>query len=251
MMQANSNNELTMQLELWPFHLDLEQRYPLSQLASRMIHVSGEHATYYGFGIQKLMEHGVTWVLSRMTIDFLKPITIAHPLVISTGVQSWSGLTTDRVIRLSQNGIPVAEALSKWVAIDLKRRMPIPIEKILTDESLRSDYSNVDLPEMTKRLWSMEIQEQLKPNYEHIVRYSDLDLNCHVNTSVWISLAMDAIPIDWLRIHSMKRAHLRFIKEAREGDQLTIERYHTPEAEYLQVTCEEASYFQLLIEWAE
>lgn len=251
MKETNSNNELTMSLELWPFHLDLEKRYPLSQVVSRMIHVSGEHATHFGFGIDRLMEHGVTWVLSRMSINFIRPITVSHPLVISTGVDEWSGLTTNRVIRLSQDDIPVAECMTKWVAIDLERRMPIPIDKVLTDPSLRSKYPGVKLPEISKRLWGMEIQELLQPAFEHLVRYSDLDINRHVNTSAWISLAMDAIPVDWLSQHVIKSAHLRFVKEGRAGDLLQIWTYHTPEAEYLEVKCEDATYFQLHIEWAD
>lgn len=250
MKVTNSNHELTMRLELWPFHLDLEKRYPLSQVVSRMIHVSGEHAAYYGFGIDCLMERGVTWVLSRMSIDFIRPITIDYPLVISTGVEDWSGLSTNRVIRLSQENIPVAECMTKWVAIDLERRMPIPIDDVLKDPSLRSSYEAVKLPEISKRLWGIEVQERLEPAFEHLVRYSDLDMNCHVNTSVWISLAMDSIPIDWLRKHVIKSAHLRFVKEGRAGDLLHIWRYHTTKTEYLEVKCEDATYFQLMIEWA-
>lgn len=248
-MHTNRNNELELQLDIMPFYLDFEKQYPLSQIVSCMIHASGEHANYCGFGIESLMKRGISWVLSRMTIDFVKPVIVSRPLSIITGVSSWSGLGTNRVIRLAQDGMPVADANSKWVAIDMKKRMPVNIESILTDPAIRSDYTGVTFPEMPKRLWNIEVQERLEPIYKHVVRYSDLDLNCHVNTAVWISLAMDAIPIEKIRHNRVKRAHLRFIKEGRAGDELVIHTFQTADAVCVQINCDEASYFQLLVEW--
>lgn len=248
--RVNENNELTLQLELWPFHLDFDGRYPLNQLVTRMIHTAGNHAAYFGFGIHAMLERGMTWMLSRMTIDFSKPITISQPLTISTGIISWSGLTTSRAIRISQGSDSVAEAMSSWVAIDVRRRMPVPIEEVLKDHTMCSKYPGVLLPDVPKRLWGMEIQEKLTPTHQHIVRYSDLDINRHVNSSVWVSLAMDAIPLNWIRERTIKRAHLRFVKEARDGDILEVQRYCKDEIDYLQISCDDATYFQLMIEWS-
>lgn len=248
-MQRIEGHKLTLELELWPFHLDLRERYPLSQVVSRMIHVAGEHATHFGYGIGHLMEHGATWVLSRLSIQFHHPISINKPLEITTGVTDWAGISTDRVISLSQGNDLVATSMTKWIAIDIKKRMPIAIDKVLTDPKVKVDFSDLKLPEVPRRLLGREETAQLKTIYVHKVRYSDLDLNRHVNSSVWVSLAVDALPLERMLNYQMKEAHLRFVKECRYGDELYIRRHTDGLTDYLQVEHDESTCFQLVIHW--
>lgn len=250
-MRHVEGQKLTIGLELWPFHLDLRERYPLSQVVSRMIHVAGEHATHFGYGIDHLMEHGATWVLSRMSIQFLQPISIHEPLQISTGVTDWSGISTDRVIVLEQGSGLVASCMTKWIAIDLKKRMPLPIDKILSDPTVKAEYPGFQLPEVPRRLLGREEAAQLKTIYVHKVRYSDLDLNRHVNSSVWVSLAIDALPLERILQYRMSEAHLRFVKEMHYGNELFVRYYSDGLTDYLQVEHDETACFQLVIHWVK
>ncbi|MBR8703609.1 acyl-[acyl-carrier-protein] thioesterase [Porphyromonas levii] len=250
-MRRVDGHKLTIELELWPFHLDLRERYPLSQVVSRMIHVAGEHATHFGYGIGQLMEQGATWVLSRMSIQFFQPISIQEPLEISTGVTDWSGISTDRVITLSQGRGLVASSMTKWIAIDIKKRMPISIDKVLTDTSVRTAYPGLELPEVPRRLLGREETALLKTIYVHKVRYSDLDLNRHVNSSVWVSLAVDALPLERILQYRMTDVHLRFVKEGHYGDQLYVRHYSEGLTDYLQIEHDETTCFQLVIHWVK
>lgn len=250
-MREVENHKLTLAFELWPFHLDLNSRYPLSQVVGRMIHVAGEHATHFGYGIGFMMEHGATWVLSRMSIQFESPISIEEPMYISTGVTDWSGISTDRVITLQQGGEVVASSLTKWIGIDLTKRMPLPIDEILTDKALTATFSDLSLPEIPRRLLRREETAQLQLVYVHTVRYSDIDLNKHVNTSVWVSLAMDALPIERLLTHRLVEAHLRFMKEAQLGAELHVLHYSEGLIDYVQIESDEAPCFQIMLNWVE
>lgn len=245
-METISDHKLSMQLELWPFHLDLRGRYPLSQLVSRMIHVAGEHAAHFGYGIDHLMAHGASWVLSRMSIRFFHPI-VAEPLTITTGVTDWAGISTDRIITLEQGGRLVASAFTKWIGIDIRRRMPLPIDTLLTDRTLRSTFADLELPEIPRRLLDRETTAKLRSVYFHKVRYSDLDINRHVNSSVWVSLAMDALSVSLIIEEELVEAHLRFVKEARLGDELLVKHYSEELIDYVQIEHEEAVCFQLMI----
>lgn len=238
-----------MELGLWPFHLDFTGQYPLSQVVSRMVHVAGEHATHFGFGIKELHQKGITWMLSRLSIRFLAPITEDEPLEISTGMSDASGLTAKRVIRLAQRGKPVAESLSLWVAIDIDRRKPLPIEEILTDPSLQADFSHVLLPEIPRKVIEKTIEQRLEKQYEHTVRYSDLDINRHVNAAVWVSLAMDSLPIERFEQNRLKEAHLRFAKEALLGDKLDIKQSSEGTTDYMQIERQGDGLFQLQAKW--
>lgn len=250
-MEHVDRQKLTVEHQLWPFHLDFRGRYPLSQVVARMIHVAGEHAARFGFGIDHLMAHGATWVLSRMSIQFLQPISVQKPLRLTTGVTDWSGISTDRVITLEQEGCLVASTVTKWIAIDIKKRMPIPIDKVLDNKAIKTEFPDLNLLEVPRRLLEREDVAQLKTAYVHKVRYSDLDLNRHVNSSVWVSLAMDALPIERLIQYRMSEAHLRFVREMHYGNELFV-RYHSEGlTDYLQVEHEETVCFQLVIHWVE
>lgn len=248
MLRTNENNELSLELELWPFHLDFQGAYPLHRVVSRMIHVAGEHATHYGFGIHQLMEMGATWVLSRLSIEFLHPIDVTKLLMITTGVHSYGGLTTERVLELAQEGRLIARALSRWVAIDLESRKPLPIASILTSEAILSKYDGRVLVTLPKQLWSTPLRSELQLTYKHHVRYSDLDINKHVNSSVWVALALDAIPLSYHQSYEVERAHLHFIREGHAGELLEVWHTTKEQAAYVEIRKGEEILFQLVIE---
>lgn len=234
------------------FNLDFKGEYPLGRLVSQLIHVAGEHATTYGFGIEKLISEGRTWVLSRLSIEMLSEIDVSEPLNVSTGILSYEGLSTERVLLFSQESVgEVGRALSRWVAIDLKSRRPIPISEVLDDSSLIVDFGELELPSIPRRLFLPEFEPTLHEVYSHQVRYSDLDINRHVNSAIWVQLAQDAIPVKELVDRRLKRAHLYFIHEGQEGDILQVERAAGACSDFMRIRREGVDCFQLLIEWQE
>ncbi|MDO5017261.1 MAG: thioesterase [Porphyromonas sp.] len=242
------DQKLTMELEVWPFHLDLRGQYPLSQVVARMIHVAGVHASHFGYGIDHLMQHGSSWVLSRMSIRFEEPVEV-KPLYITTGVTDWSGISTDRTILLQQGEELRAVSNTKWIAIDIDKRMPLPIDRILNDTAVRATFDNVELPEIPRRLIDRQLADRLQSVYTHTVRYTDLDINCHVNTSVWVSLAMDALPLEHILQRKMYEAHMRFAHEAKLGQHLDVKCHSDGLTDYIQIEESESICFQLMIKW--
>ena len=125
--------------------------------------------------------------------------------------------------------------------------MPLPIDTLLTDRTLRSTFADLELPEIPRRLLDRETTAKLRSVYFHKVRYSDLDINRHVNSSVWVSLAMDALPVSHIIEEELVETHLRFVKEARLGDELLVKHYSEGLIDYVQIEHEDAVCFQLMI----
>lgn len=211
----------TIRFELWPFHLDLHQDYPLAQIISRMIHVAGVHADTNGFGIRDLNKNGYTWVLHRLSVELDQPIKVGHPIDISTGILNRDGMITRRLFVITQGGHVVATGLSHWVAIDLSSRRPVPIANVITQDICVRNVPTLTFPEVPRKI--IEGSETFVPAFDHQVRYSDLDMNKHVNTAVWVSLAMDSIDLGQFERGYIYRADLHFVSEAFWGDTLTIE----------------------------
>lgn len=223
-MQIDDTTGLfTVRFELWPFHLDLHQDYPLAQIISRMIHVAGVHADTYGFGIRDLNTHGYTWVLYRLSVEINQPIKIGHPIDISTGILNRDGLVTRRLFVISQAGQVVATGMSHWVAIDLSSRRPIPISTVITRDICVEAPEEVKFPDVPRKI--LEGTETFVSAFKHKVKYSDLDMNTHVNTAVWVSLAMDSLPLERFALSYVHRADLHFVDEAFWGDTLEILTY--------------------------
>lgn len=214
----------TTRFELWPFHLDMTGCYPLAQIASRMIHTAGQHADYKRFGIKDLNLNGYTWVLHRLSVSLPEPVKIGVPLDISTGVLNRDGMVTRRIFVLSQGDRVIGTGMSHWVAIDVERRRPVPIATVLTDGRSLTPHPDMLLPEIPKRIIDPEEEDSFSPAFDHTVRYSDLDLNRHVNTAVWIAMAMDAIPIERHSTRFVRHADLHFVAEGLYGRLLKV--YH-------------------------
>lgn len=238
----------TIRFELWPFHLDLNQDYPLAQVISRMIHVAGEHAGSNGFGIKDLNKSGYTWVLYRLSVEMDQPIKVGRPIDISTGVLNRDGMVTRRLFVISQGGQVVATGLSHWVAIDLSSRRPTPISNVITRDVCVRDIPPVNIPEVPRKL--VEGMETFVPSFDHQVRYSDLDMNKHVNTAVWVSLAMDCIGLEQFERSYVHRADLHFVNEAFWGDTLTVEHCATAEGDKMRVKGSDGKEcFVLSLKW--
>ncbi|MDO4771288.1 acyl-[acyl-carrier-protein] thioesterase [Porphyromonas sp.] len=213
----------TIRFELWPFHLDLNNDYPLAQIISRMIHVAGVHADSREFGIRDLNKNGYTWVLHRLSVKFDRRIKVGHPIDISTGILNRDGVVTQRIFIITQGGEVIATGMSHWVAIDLKSRRPTPISNVITHDVCIREKPLVDFPIVPRKL--IEGDEIFTKAIDHIVRYSDLDLNKHVNTSVWVSVAMNSLDLDRFTNHYVAQADLHFVNEAFWGDTLEIEHH--------------------------
>lgn len=238
----------TIRFELWPFHLDLNQDYPLAQIISRMIHVAGVHADSNGFGISDLNKCGYTWVLHRLSVELTQPIKVGHPIDISTGILNRDGMVTRRIFVITQNGEVVGTGMSNWVPIDLSTRRPTPISTVITEDVCVRVVPPVDLPDVPRKL--VDGSETFAPAFDHKVRYSDLDLNKHVNTAVWVSLAMDSIDLGHFAQGYVHRADLHFVNEAFWGECLTVEHHGEVDGEKMRIKGENGKEcFVLSLKW--
>lgn len=207
---------------LHPFDLDCYGHYPISRLVSLYVEAAAEHATQLGIGERDLMGDACTWILSRLSTVIHAPIDVLKPLDIETGIIRFSGLTTVRAIRATQDEGRhlISTTLTQWAAMGFHSRRLIPIEQIVGDREiplLRED--EWVLPALPRRVIPDDVE--LSKAGEHVVVYSDLDLNRHFNSSAWISSGLNILPLEQLR-ETPGRVDLHFIREAVYEDQLQV-----------------------------
>jgi acyl-ACP thioesterase len=120
------------------------------------------------------------------------------------------------VFEIKRNGETVAEGASNWalVHIEDKRLIPqgeIDLSHFPTDEPLKTEHSlRIRIPSALP----------LSLVGEYTVKYSDIELNGHMNNTNYPGLICDHIPgIDKIRITSMG---ISFPNEAKYGEVLKV-----------------------------
>lgn len=95
-----------------------------------------EHCEILGYAPSRYRELGGTFVMRRVTIDYLRPAFAGDTLAITTWVQDMRGTRSTRRYEIRRQGetdlLVTAEALWVWVDLETMRPRAIPKEISLT-----------------------------------------------------------------------------------------------------------------------
>lgn len=169
---------------------------------------------------RELIDAGYSFVLSRINVQLYASLHAYDRIT----VQTWAydpprGASFERYYRLYRGDELLAEAGTVWALLNLNTLELCRVGAVElnygTDEPLPIN--------MRFRLPSLELEEV----GTRTVRYSDVDVNNHMNNTRYPDMLCDFIPeIDALRITGIQ---LHYVAEAPLGDALTVKRAVTEE----------------------
>lgn len=202
-----------------PFHVDLNGELTMGILGNHLLNCAGFHAQDRGFGIATLQEENTTWVLSRLAIELEEMPRQYEPFTIQTWVENVYRLFTDRNFAiLNKDGKTIGYARSIWAIINLETRKPVDLLAVhggnISSYILDKDCP-IDRPTRIK-VNSTEAEESL------IARYSDIDINGHVNSIRYIEHMLDLFPIELYKEKRIHRFDLAYMAESYYGDKLSF-----------------------------
>ncbi len=167
-----------------------------------------------------LIAQGYSFVLSRMNVHLYKPLRAYDKVT----VQTWAydpprGVSFERYYQMYCGDELVAEAGSVWALLDMHSGELCRVGTV--DLHYGSDEP---LPLSTRfRLPTLDFEEA----GTRVVRYSDVDVNNHMNNTRYADMLCDFLPeIDRLRITGVQ---LHYVAEAPLGEMLTVRRAITEE----------------------
>jgi len=174
---------------------------------------SVEHAKLLGVSVNAMLKAGYTWVLSRVHLT----ITCYLRAGDTVRIRTWPALRTHRfTVRdfeiYDGAGTLIGTATTSWAVLDMATRRPALLGSVLPDfpltpaRALQDDFGT--LPQLKNRE-----REQTIP-----VLRSDLDSNRHVNNTVYVSWALEAIPDEIDRDFRLTSLEIGFKAEALYGD---------------------------------
>lgn len=151
--------------------------------------VASEHASQLGVPVKSLQSSGLTWVMSRMHLLLQRYPRRGEILAIRTWAVTREGLFTVRDFELvDAAGVIIGTATSSWAVLDLNSRRPIRINDRLPNYPLRPVRALED------NFTTLPILESPESRINMPVLRGDLDLNQHVNNTVYAGWGLEAAP---------------------------------------------------------
>lgn len=208
--------------------VNAQRELPLSGLVTTIIDVATAHANHLDIGFDKMISRGISWVLSRLTIDVDEMPGVGRNYRMETWVESINRLFSERNFRLTdlESGKVLLKAHSVWMAINMETRRPGELTEVF------AHLDDIIVPES----FGGEKGAKLAPfdNAETETSYafavSDIDVNRHVTTRRYIDLITDIRPLQWYDAMRLARFEIAFKHEARYGQTAIVSSFASGEA---------------------
>lgn len=215
MMEKIGKYEFTIDAYL----TDFRGKATLPMIGGFMLQAATKHAEERGFGYSSMTSMQRVWVLSRMAIEIFEYPENETVMVLKTWVASVNRLFTERYFAFEdENGKAIGYAKSLWASIDLIARKPTNVMEL---EGLSAYITEKENP--IEGLTKIPV---LKDSYEQasdfIVKYSDVDINKHLNSMKYIEHFVDVFDIDMFREKEIRRIEINYISEGQYGAKIDI-----------------------------
>lgn len=216
----SENNKIgTYSFVAEPFHVDFTGRLTLGVLGNHLLNCAGFHATDRGFGIATLNEDNYTWVLSRLAIELEEMPYQYEKFSVQTWVENVYRLFTDRNFALlDKDGKKIGYARSVWAMINLNTRKPADLLALHGGSIV--DYV-CDEPCPIEKPSRIKVTSA-EPVATLTAKYSDIDINGHVNSIRYIEHILDLFPIEMYRTKRIRRFEMAYVTESYYGDELSF-----------------------------
>lgn len=216
-----------------PFEEDFSGRLSWSVLGRKILATAGVHADRRGFGIKQLLPDGYSWVLARLKIEMGKMPRLGDSYRVETWIRSIYHTFTDRCFAVvnPSSGEAYGYAFSTWAMIDVNTRQARNLETLPDGGFMRWRDETKACPVSLFR--PVKLREDCDPEVREITAlYSDLDVNCHVNSIRYIEHILDLFPPSMYRENDVRSVEMYYRDEARYGDRLRLFRKKEDEGIY-------------------
>ncbi len=192
---------------------------PLYQIGNYLQDIAGRHAAGLGWSIDALQQDGRSWILSRLKLEIDTPVTgNDKQLTIRTWPCGADRIYAYRAFDLqNEMGTLIGKALSYWILLDIESKRPVPMPGEIAE--LANHYPEPPLKPSRPRLQKPESTAH-QVNFQ--VLPSDLDLNGHVNNSVYIRWLEDVLRKNTRSTDHVRNLDILYKTEVVENDQITV-----------------------------
>lgn len=192
------------------FDCDPRTHLRLSSLFEFLQESALHSAEIQGIGYRALLQQGYALLISRVKIRISQMPLWGETLSVSTWLKGYEPEKVawqDYVVRDAQ-GNAIAEATSSWLLIDLKTGKAVPhFESPYRFEERPGLHA---LPETIDLLEGQGMPEHILTKH---VRYSDLDLNRHVNNCRYADWVLDTLTPEEIKARPIRSVQMNYLAQ--------------------------------------
>lgn len=214
-------------------HTDLYDNLRPNALLQFFQQLGTNHSVILNIGRDYLVEkYHACWILARVWYRLSRPIHAGEVLKIDTWHRGDSGIIFYRDFDLFVGDEHVGEGVSSWVVADIESR------KMLRPSAIDT-IAGAKAPDRVKALQLKMIRDpkDKTPVYDRTVRYSDLDVNGHMNNTKYADLLLDALTPEELEGRFISELQLNYSRECKIGETLNVSRKMDESGCYIDGCC--------------
>lgn len=166
-----------------------------------------------GFGIHKLRDMNLAWLLQGINIEIIKPAKTGVPIDVSTGVKTLKGATSQRCCIVRQNDEVIAKTVANWFLFNTETSKISPVLP-----EMQSSYSFYDFDDESFNYKKLKTVDISNPSYKVKIFNHDIDTNMHLNNQKGAQILMDALPFDF----KFKKANIIYKNPAYLGEIMDV-----------------------------
>lgn len=194
--------------------VDGNRKLRLFNLENYLLEVAGRVADELHYGITSLLPMGLTWILTRLSIEMDELPTHCDHVRFETWIESNAHMLSTRNFRIYSGDRLIGRCKSVWAILDLTKREIVNI----FDTPMFADAVDGEVMEMP-RVRMTTIPEPT--GYaSHTIVYSDIDYNGHCNSCRYLQALTDAYLPEYYG--KKVRVDINYSKEAMLGEMMQI-----------------------------
>ena len=169
-----------------------------------------------------VIKQHLLWVITEFDLNFTKERPLwADDITVEMEFTEISSIRMYVDFRLlDKRGEVFAHGTSCWVIIDSVTKRPFSGTALMAQAGIQESGTP-----KTKIARAKSNDKVFFKAVEHQVNVTDLDFNGHMCNRSYVVIAMGTAPIDFIKNTSLQRMHVKFVREAFFGDQLTCNIY--------------------------
>lgn len=217
---SQDKSHYTETIETKSYDGDLSSNLKLSAILRHMQQIGIDHiAALEEEGLVPVLED-CAFVLSKLDLRIVRLPKAGESLTIFTAPQPSVKAQFMRYYAMFDSaGEPVAESMTSWLLFDFAARkvMRPTVYEFGFEMKERGSISGADMDKLRLRA-----PESVREAPDRVIRYSDIDLNHHLNNTVYADIVCDTLPFELMAAREPAQLQLQFIKEAKVGEVLHL-----------------------------
>jgi len=202
------------------YETDAKANLGIVHLFNYLQDIAARHAVELHFGKEDLQKSNMFWVLSRIYCRMDHLPVWNDEIMVRTWPRGMDRLFALRDYEISDSsGNRIGGATSSWLMLNIESRRPVRpdhlVELLKGNPPLKPSLER----NAAKLSPSAESKYQSQPLQ---VKFSDLDVNMHVNNVRYLQWAIDTYPLDFMIDKEARTVEINFLAETLPGEEVFV-----------------------------